>query len=119
MLDGQIFRCVKCYKKKSIRTGSFFEKSHLHLEVIVTIIYYFVTGVQASQCEYHLKGRATKKSILQWYTYCREICSLYLLTDGNIRLGSADGQHIVQIDETFIRGKIKYECGNRTATALE
>ena len=108
--DGEIFRCLVC-KKKSIRTGSFFVCSKLKIAVVLTIIYYFATGVQAIQCSIHLKGYVAKKAVLQWYTYCREICSLYLLTDGNIRLG---GLHsVVQIDETFIRGKLKYERGTR------
>ena len=109
--DNEIFRCSVCHKKKSIRTGSFFVKSKLKLQVILIIIYYFCTGVQAKQCAIHLKGYAERKSILQWYTYCREICSLYLLTDGNIRLGGDN--RVVQIDETFIRGKLKYERGDR------
>ena len=109
--DGQIFRCVVCHKKKSIRNGSFFAKSKLKLQILLLIVYYFCTGVQAKQCAIHLKGYAERKSVMQWYTYCREICSLYLLTDGNIRLGGQG--RVVQIDETFIRGKLKYERGDR------
>ena len=109
--DGEIFHCCQCYKKKSIRTGSFIVKSKLRLPVILGIIYYFATGVQSLQCTIHLKGYAVRKANMQWYTFCREICSLYLLTDGNIRLGGQG--NIVQIDETFIRGKIKYERGDR------
>ena len=110
--DGQMFRCIKCHKKKSIRHGSFFSRSSLKLSVVLAIIFYFATGVSATNCVLHLIGHVGRKGVLQWYTYCREICSLYLLTDGNIRLGGPP-ENIVQIDETFMRGKLKYERGDR------
>ena len=116
MKDGQIFRCTVCHKKKSIRTGSFFSGSSLPLGVLLTIVFYFITGCQISQAIHHLKGLVGKKGIIQWYTYCREICSLYLLTDGNIRLGGHPDS-VVQIDETFMHGKLKYERGARKKRA--
>ena len=44
-IDKIILRCPKCKKTKSIRTGSFFSKSKLKLNTIVSIIYFLMADV--------------------------------------------------------------------------
>ena len=108
--DGQIFRCKRCLKKKSIRRKSFFERSKLSIIVLLYIVYFFSTGTCVTECIKHLKGLIGNKCLIQWFTYLREICSLYLIHDNNVKLGGPG--KVVQIDESFIRGKRKYNKGN-------
>ena len=113
--DGEIFRCRVCRKKKSIRLNSFFSKSHLRITVLFSLLYFFAIGENCSQVAKHLSGELSLKSVIQWFTYLREICSLYLLSKDNIKLGGPGT--VVQIDETFIRGKRKYKKGNKKKRA--
>ncbi len=106
--DKSIFRCRQCRKKFSIRKDSIFSKSKLKLQHLVVLLYAFSSGFSVTQAKKLLNKAVSEKSIIQWYTYLREICSLSLLY-AHIRLG-ADGS-VVQIDEAFIGSKRKYSRG--------
>ncbi len=106
--DNWIFRCRQCRKKFSIRQDSLFSKSKLKLQHLVVILYAFSNGISVTQAKKLLKEAVSEHSIIQWYSYLREICSISLLYTP-IRLG-ANGS-VVQIDEAFIGSKRKYGRG--------
>jgi transposase-like protein len=48
--------------------------------------------------------------MVDWYNFCRDICSIALLNEGNIKIGG--DEKIVEIDESKF-GKRKYNKGKR------
>ena len=110
--DTQMWRCPDCLKKLSIRADSFFSKSNLELRSIVLVIYFFSCGSSVKETVIHLTGNVSKKSIIQWYSYLREICSAYLINHSP-RLGGVG--HIVEVDESLFGRKRKYNVGNNIA----
>lgn len=109
--DGQMFRCATCRKKKSIRVGSFFSRSQLTLKVLLTIVYFFTQKAQVKDVLNYMKGEVSHMSVIQWFVFCREICSAYLLNTNEIVLGQSPGS-VIQIDECFLGGKMKYHRGD-------
>ncbi len=106
--DKWIFRCRQCRKKFSIRQDSMFSKSKLKLQHLIVLLFAFSSGFSVTQAKKLLNEGVSQHSIIQWYTYLREICSLSLLyTD--IQLGGNGS--VVQIDEAFIGSKRKYSRG--------
>ena len=99
---------MKCRRKKSIRTGSFFAKSKLSLRVLFTILYLYVKDISLVQTCKLLGNEVTHKSVLQWYTYYREITSLFL-RDHKIKFGTMVS--VVQLDESYIGHQPKYFRG--------
>ncbi len=106
--DNVIFRCRQCRKKFSIRQDSMFSKSKLKLQHLLVLLYAFGSGFSVTQAKKLLQGGVSVHSIIQWYTYLREICSLSLLYT-TIKLGRNGS--VVQIDEAFIGSKRKYSRG--------
>lgn len=105
--DGQIFQCKVCNKRYSIRTGSIFTGSKLSLQVLIGILYFFANGSTVTHCSRFLKGKASRKTIIQWYNYFRDICTEWLrrnpVTFGN--------NATVHIDECCLCTKRKYNKG--------
>ena len=71
-------------------------------------MYCFANNFSVTDARKLLKNIVSETSIIQWYTYLREICSLALLNTP-VKLG-ANGS-IVQIDEALIGAKRKYNRG--------
>ena len=99
--DGVVWRCPLC-KSKSIRAGSFFDKSRLPLKKWLLLFHYwskqFPAKDAADNADIH------KNSACDVYRWLREVCSTTLL-QSPIVLG---GQGIVvQIDESLFRHKVK------------
>ena len=104
--DTQIFQCSnrQCKARYSIRTGSLFEKSKLSLTKLMTIIYFFCAGSSVGKCVKFTK--VSRRVCIQWYNYCRDICTRYL-HDNPVHFNCS-----VQIDETALGGKRKYNRGH-------
>lgn len=113
--DGQIFRCVRCRRKSSIRKGSFFSKSKLKLQHLLLLLYFFVTGSPVKDVSKFLASDVSREACLQWYIFLREICSSYLLHSDDVRLGS-EPNSAVHIDECFMGGLRKYNRGAQRGT---
>lgn len=111
--DGQIFQCPRCRKKNPFSKAPFFSRSQLPLKVLLTIVYFFTQSTSASEAFSHLKQDCCWVSIIQWYAFCHDICSQYLLNNTDIVLGSEPGS-VVQIDECFLGGKLKHNRGDPT-----
>ena len=107
--DGEIFKCTLCKKKKSIRVDSFFTKSKLSLRVLFTVMYLFIKDLPLKTAYNFLDKDVSMKSMQQWFTYLREICSLYLNNVQQLTFGG--DVSIVQMDESFIGHQPKYFRG--------
>ena len=108
-VDKEIWRCQnrQCRKKLSIRTGSFFSQSHLTLDTIVKIIYFWAADYSNKQCHY-LECGVSEKTIVDWYNFCRDVCVDILDRDQYSQIGG-EGV-VVEIDESKF-GKRKYHRG--------
>ena len=107
--DGEIFKCRLCKKRYSIRTGSFFGKSKLKLHVLFTLLFCFIRKISVAQTLCLLDGEIGEKSVIQWFAYYREICSLYLHQQPPLNFGN--NVSVVEMDEAYIGHKRKYHRG--------
>ncbi len=106
--DNWIFRCRQCKTKFSIRRDSIFSKSKLTLKNLLLLVYLFATGLSVTDARKLLKDAVSERTIIQWFSYLREICSLVLLNTP-IKLGRNGS--VIQIDEAYIGAKRKYNRG--------
>ena len=104
--DGQIFQCKYCFKRYSIRTQSFWTKSKLPLTVLLSLLFFFSKDIGLKQTYDILKKRISKKAIVQWFNYFRDIMTTYL-SNFPIRFNC----QIVHCDETFIGESTSMEGG--------
>ena len=108
--EGECWKCEnrQCRKKLSVKFGSWFEGAHLSYEQAVKVTYCWIRKISnenaAHECD------VSKKSVVDWYNFCREVCVDILETpyvqqkDGifdEIDLGMIGGEGIVvEIDES-------------------
>ena len=104
--DNEIFQCKICFRRFSIRTGSFWEKSKLPLTILVGLLYFFCNGSTIKEVLSFFDRKITKPTAIQWFNYFRDIMTTYL-----INFPVTFDNCTVHIDETFIGGKRKYSKG--------
>ena len=104
--DGYVNFCTSCKKQKSIRSGSFFQRSHLKLWEILKIIYLYSHDVSSQSFIYKEIG-ISSRTIVDWKSFVRDVYVNHLLEHSN-KVGG-DGK-VVQIDESLIC-KRKYNVG--------
>ena len=92
--------CPQCYTRKSIRAGSFFEKS---LQKLVLLMYMWVRQYPVKDASE--EAEVTEHTAIDMYQWLREVCSHTLVIGPLIILGGQ--QTIVQIDERLFRHKPK------------
>ena len=105
---------VKNAKKqsKSIRTVAFFSKSKLELKTIVYLIYEW--SIETPVHEVVSEHSLSKKTIIDWFKFCREIClDYFLILSERKEIGGVD--KIVEIDETVVTRR-KYMVGRLVKT---
>ena len=111
--DGLKWECRKQDNGKrhkveaSIRKDSWFEESNLTLEEQLKITYWWCCELNQKQIRHEL-GISGNTGV-DWDRYCREICEVNLLENGEMLGG--EGKE-VQIDESKF-GKRKYHRGHR------
>ncbi len=103
--DGSIWRCGVCRKTYSIRKDSFFSSSRLPLTILLFILYLFCVGSSIGQTLKHLKSKITKKSLIDWFSFLRDICK-YI----NDEMSKFKG--IIEVDETYFHGLKKNDRGS-------
>ena len=107
--DGAIHRCRYCRKKYSLRYKSFFLGSHLPLHVILVIMYFWIHPLRIGQVLGLLAGKVVSNhTVIDWYNFCRDVCSQYLITNPIKLSGVGD---IVEIHETHLGWKHEYFKG--------
>ena len=96
--DGVVWRCPQCKRTKSIREGSFFEKSRLPLNKWVLMIHYWSKQFPAKDASDD--ADVCKNTACDVYRWLREVCSTTLLQSPIVLGGSGI---VVQIDESLFR----------------
>lgn len=107
-VDGFIWRCQKkkCETKKSIKFGSFFEKSNLSIGVWIKLIYFWSIRMPILLASRQLE--ISRFTCRQSYKYCRQIAISHFEDLKHIKIGGLG--KIVEIDESVI-SKRKYHRG--------
>ena len=100
--DGVSWYCPQCYTR-SIRKGSFFDKSRLTLQKWLLLIYMWVRQYPVKDA--HEEAEVGERTAIDVYQWLREVCSQTLLNGPPVILGGP--QKIVQIDESLFRHKPK------------
>ena len=100
--DGCSWWCRQCKTRKSIRAGSFFEKSRLTLQQWLLMIVMWARECPVSDAI--LDAKVDMRTGIDIYQWLREVCSTKLL-QAPIILGGIGT--IVQIDESLFRHKPK------------
>ncbi len=118
--DGIIWRCYSCQSRKSIRSGSFFEKSHLSLDQIILFTYCWSKDWPLKDCAAESGGMA-KHTQVDWANFLRDICQADLMTNPPQIGGWYDDANgvmqpeIVELDETLL-SHAKYHRGRHVGT---
>ncbi len=107
-IDGVVFRCpTHKARKKSIRSGSYFEDSRLSLEMLLKLALVWAYQLPVTTAM-EMSGVASEAAV-QWFQYYRDVCTEWLLHNP-IQLGG-EGR-IVEIDKSVIARR-KYHRGHR------
>ena len=103
---------IKCTRgKKSIRDGTFFDKSHLSIQAIMWIVWHFVHKLSENQCkQYTNMGQKSETTVVTWYAKCREVCEKWIWAN-RPKLGGFG--KIVEMDESHFAGTSKYGKNRR------
>lgn len=105
-IDGIVFRCTTCKSKRSVRAGTYWQRSKLPPQKILMLLYFWSSKATNSQISTYLKISST--TCVDHLNFIREICSwamMRVLT----KLGGVG--KIVQLDESVIY-KPKYNLGH-------
>lgn len=99
--DQICWRCRDCNTETSIRTGSFFEGSHLKLQQIIELIYWWTINVTHEIVIEEVV--VTEVTIIDWFSFIREACFLWV-EDHAEQIGGVDPvtmePKIIEIDES-------------------
>lgn len=100
-VDGRRWACNGCGCRKSVRVGSFFERSHLRIEQIVILVYCWCCDMPQSQMAREADV-AHLDTVIDWCNFMREECEVWIQRNAQ-EIGGMDGNGapiIVEIDET-------------------
>ncbi|XP_042238728.1 uncharacterized protein LOC121877180 [Homarus americanus] len=116
--DGFAWKCQTRYCKKykftaTIRTGSFFSKSHVTLQKWVHAIYLWSERVGERTATRHVN--ISEKTMIDCYSFFREVCSKHFQANP-IQLGGLG--IIVEIEESCFTQKPKHHRGQAPHTPV-
>lgn len=85
---------------KSVMIDSYFRNTNVNIRSILLLLFLWATDTPVRIVPHMF--RISKKTVMQWYQYFRDICSQQLITihEGEFRLGGDN--HILQIDESLL-----------------
>ena len=72
--DGHCWKCVnsKCRRRFSIRSGTWFQASHLTLKQVLKVTYFWACDFTNKQCSQECG--VSEKTVVDWFNFCRELC---------------------------------------------
>ena len=88
---------------RSIRKGTWLQNSNLTIQEILLLTYFWATN--SSQITTRKELSLSQHTVVDWFTFCREVCFEICIKNGS-KIGGHDV--IVEIDESKI-GKRKYQ----------
>lgn len=88
-------RRIRCNFKTSIRKGTFFEKSHLRIEVILKFIHFWIYNTPLNIIQFNLK--ISSRTAVDFANFCREVVYDQMII--NSKPIGGPGVH-VEIDES-------------------
>lgn len=103
-IDMKRWKCPQCNTRLSVRSGSFFSKSHIELHKIVLIIYFWARKYQQIEVGHELR-LDTHHTTVDWYNFLREVCETCLINNAQ-EIGGAElvngvvTPKVVEIDES-------------------
>ena len=108
-LDGYTWRCrdSQCRTMKTVRSGSFFEKSKILLDKWLLLIHHWTTDSKINITAATIG--ISRVSVMQCNQFLREVCTTKLL-QSPIVLGGAGA--VVQVDESLFSHKVKAHRGH-------
>ncbi|KAE8739811.1 hypothetical protein FOCC_FOCC014679 [Frankliniella occidentalis] len=105
--DGSVWRCKRCKNTRTVRSGSWFEKSKMPLRKIVLITYMWAE--RFSQAQVMRECSISSKTVVDWFSFCREVCTTLMLRYHEPIGGEGK---IVEIDESMFN-KRKQNRGSK------
>ena len=105
-LDGHVIRCCKCKATKSVRKGTFLERSKINAKDFLLFLYFWSNNSSIGQL--HAYTGLSEKTCVEYANFLREIASWKFETEDR-KLGGIG--HVVQIDESVIY-RAKYNRGH-------
>ena len=99
--DGHHWRCARCRFTKSVRSGSFFERSHLSISSIVVIAYCWAVDMPQKLIAREADVQ-TKATIVDWCNFLREVAGDYIMRRPT-EIGGFDNNGwpvVVEVDES-------------------
>ncbi|KAG1686597.1 hypothetical protein GQR58_008712 [Nymphon striatum] len=95
-IDGYIWSCRLCRRNRNIREGSFFQGSHLQLNQLLDIIYWWSLSVSESRTKIKCVISSWATAV-DWINSIRNICAMCII-DHPILLGGPG--KVVEMDES-------------------
>ena len=99
-IDGKVWSCGPCRRRKSVHDGSFFYQSHLSLSQLTIFIYCWSCDVPQTFIQ-HQAGIGSDHTMVDWSNNLREECEAWLENNPD-EIGGVDDNGdpiIVEIDE--------------------
>jgi hypothetical protein len=97
-------RCPKRRTYRTIRAGSFFERSRITFDKWLYVIYLWSQGTKVNSVE--RQEQIGERTVIQMFQYLRDVCSTKLLSTLGV---------IVQIDESLFNHKSNYNRGRQAS----
>ena len=104
-----------CKKSVSLHSGIFFEQSRLQLWLCIVLMYWWAREYSVTDAAE--KAEVDKKTAIQIYQYCQEICS-WRLRNHDSPLMLSGNAVVVQIDKSLLCHKPKHQRGRATTNEV-
>lgn len=100
-IDGKKWNCAFCKSSKSVRSDSFFARSHLTLKQLIIIMYCWARDMPQREILHEADVRSPN-TLVDWCNFIREECAVWLENHPD-EIGGIDEQGlpiVVEIDES-------------------